>query len=111
MPLTPEKRDSFIKLFDEQFGEGATEQMFKAHDQMARAKTAVTHMGSGCFVFYAETLIHAKKRSKQTIFSQTMVVFPSALQNFTEYANINIKLVPTRGDHRGKNSVFKQIQH
>ena len=37
MPLTPEKRDSFIKLFDEQFGEGATEQMFKAHDQMARA--------------------------------------------------------------------------
>ena len=36
MPLTPEKRDSFIKLFDEQFGEGASEQMFKAHDQMSR---------------------------------------------------------------------------
>lgn len=34
MPLTPEKRDSFIKLFDEQFGEGAAEQMLKVHDQM-----------------------------------------------------------------------------
>ena len=34
MPLTPEKRDSFIKLFDLQFGEGAAEQMFKAYDQM-----------------------------------------------------------------------------
>ena len=76
MPLTPEKRDSFIKLFDEQFGEGATEQMFKAHDQMARAKTAVTHMGSGCFVFYAETLIHAKNVPNKPFSPKQWLFFP-----------------------------------
>lgn len=34
--LTPEKRKTFIETFDAEFGEGAAEQMFKAHDQMAR---------------------------------------------------------------------------
>jgi hypothetical protein len=55
MPLTPEKRDSFIKLFDEQFGEGAAEQMFKAHDLTYRL------CGRGLGYFFVIRSIMIKK--------------------------------------------------